>query len=118
VVYVQNNIVQRSGNGMAVASLVLGILGVVFGLIPLFFFFAFIFGTLALIFGLVGRAKKYQGFRKGFATAGSILAVVSLGLGVFGVIVVNEVVDDIDKCFTAIGNDFQNDTDTSDAACD
>jgi hypothetical protein len=114
VVYVDRS----KGNGMAVSALVLGIIGSVFGLIPILFFLAFLLGLLAYIFGLVGRGKKYGGFRRKMATAGLLLGIVSFGLGIVGVAIVDDAVDDVNKCFDAISQDFRNNTDTSDAACD
>src|SRR5436305_5330947 len=52
VIYVE----KAASNGLAVAALVLGIIGVVVGLIPLFFFIALPLGVLAFVFGLIGRS--------------------------------------------------------------
>lgn len=41
--------VERAGNGLAVAALVCGIVGAVFGLIPLVFVLAFILGILGIL---------------------------------------------------------------------
>jgi hypothetical protein len=58
---------QRPSNGMATASLVLGILGF---LLP-------ILSILALIFGGIGISKANQGAPgKGLATAGLVLGIV------------------------------------------
>ena len=66
------------GGGMAIASLVLGILS----LISLFFAFLpvgfLILSTLAIIFGAV---SKKQGYLGGMATAGIVMGVISLALG-------------------------------------
>ena len=76
---------------MAVTSLVLGIIGALFGLIPLFFFIAFPCGLLALIFGVVGRrtamTDPLRG-GKGMATAGLILGLLGFGLAIVGIVVV------------------------------
>jgi hypothetical protein len=64
-------------NGLAVASLVLGILALV-----LFFTIVFpiILGILAVIFGAIGWAKANQGAdHKGLAIAGLILGVMGIG---------------------------------------
>jgi hypothetical protein len=86
--------VHKAGNGLAVAALVLGIVGVVVGLIPLFFVVAWVCGLLALIFGLIGRSKRRQE-RRGMALAGAILGVVAIAVGVVGVIIVNNVLDSV-----------------------
>src|SRR4051794_5298803 len=46
------------GNGLATAALVIGILAVLFGVIPLLFFITFPLAGLALIFGLVARPRS------------------------------------------------------------
>jgi len=64
-------------NGLAVASLVLGILALV-----LFFTIVFpiILGILAVIFGAIGLGKANQGAEhKGLAIAGMILGVLGIG---------------------------------------
>lgn len=92
--------VQRSGNGMAVASLVLGIIGVVFGLVPLTGFIAVICGLLATVFGWVGRknAKKDpQVGRKTMATWGLVLGVIALALGIWGIVIVGDAINDLEQ---------------------
>lgn len=70
-------------NGMAVASLVLGIVGLLislFGVLPI----------LAIVFGAVGRRQIDQGGGRGrgMATAGLILGVIGLILFVVVLVVV------------------------------
>ena len=85
------------GGGLAVAALVLGIIGVLFGLIPLTFFMAWVLGVLALIFGLVGRGKARA--RRTMATWGAVLGAVAIALGVLGVIIIDDAVDELDEIF-------------------
>lgn len=63
----------RGGNGLAIAALVCGIVGL--------FVFAIILGPLALILGLVAlnKAKRGAGHR-GLAIAGVVLGVVDIAL--------------------------------------
>ena len=68
------------GNGLAVASLVLGILSVLFVWIPIIGMIAWILAPLGLIFGLVALNKPAG---KGMAIAGSICSGVGL-LGCIG----------------------------------
>ena len=83
---------------MAVASLVLGILGTVIGLIPLLAFIAIILGLLAVIFGPIGigRARRV-GYGKGMAIAGLILGIVALALAIYGFFVLNEAATELDR---------------------
>jgi hypothetical protein len=87
VVYVQQG---TQTNGLAVASLVLGILGVV-----LFWtvWGGVILGVLAIVFGAVGRGRANRGApNKGMATAGLVLGIVGLvGSILFVILVVNAV---------------------------
>jgi hypothetical protein len=88
------------GNGMAVAALVCGIVGAVFGLIPLTFFIALALGLVAVVLGPIAwnRANKVPAAgKKGLAIAGTILGVVALGVGIVGAVIVDDTVDEIDR---------------------
>jgi hypothetical protein len=63
---------QKRTNGMAIASLVVGIIGI--------FIFQFILGPLAIIFGGVGMgfANRNNGSGKGLAIAGLVLGIIAL----------------------------------------
>lgn len=76
-------------NGMGIAALVLGIIGVLFGLIPLTFFIAGTLGLLAFIFGLVGwsRARKGVATNKKTAAAGAILGLTAMALATWGMVI-------------------------------
>ncbi|GLZ75879.1 hypothetical protein Afil01_06860 [Actinorhabdospora filicis] len=84
-------------NGLGLTALILGIIGVLFGLIPITFFIAGTLGVIALIFGIVGirRAVRKTATNKAVAIIGTVLAVAALGLSVVGVVIVNKVVDDV-----------------------
>lgn len=67
----------RTGNGLAVAALVCGLVGLVL--------FNVVLGPLAIIFGGVGWSKANHGAaHKGMAVAGVVLGIVDLA--VFGVV--------------------------------
>jgi Domain of unknown function (DUF4190) len=69
---------QQRANGFAVASLVLGIVGVV---LTITIVLGLICDVLAVIFGALGRTKARDGADNGgLATAGLILGLVGLGL--------------------------------------
>ncbi|MBD0689812.1 hypothetical protein BG452_28520 [Streptomyces sp. CBMA123] len=74
---------------MGTAAMVLGIVGVVLGLLVVFFWLSWLPSLLALIFGIIGLgyARKRQATNRGMALAGVILGVagllVSVGGGVF-----------------------------------
>jgi hypothetical protein len=105
--------VEKPGNGLATAALVLGIVGAVFGLIPLTFFIALICGVLALIFGIIGwrAANKGRG-RKGLAVSGTVLGIVALLLAFAGIFIIgeaaNDLQDDLDEINQELEEDFEN----------
>lgn len=84
-------------NGLGVAALVLGIIGIPFGLIPLLFFIAGTLGLLAVIFGLVGRSRAGKGTASngGMALAGAILGLVSMGLATWGLVITVNAAKDV-----------------------
>ncbi|MEV8625923.1 DUF4190 domain-containing protein [Streptomyces sp. NBC_01268] len=90
-------------NGLGTAALILGIIGTISGLIPLFFWLAGILGVIALILGLVGkgRVKRGEASNKGVALTGAILGLAALILSVVGAVItftaVSDAVDEIDK---------------------
>src|SRR5690349_18408984 len=77
-----------AGQGMSIASLVLGILGLITAFIPCFGFFSLIFGVLAIIFGVIGlkQAKKGNG-KTGMPMAGLILGIISTAFIIIWLIV-------------------------------
>jgi hypothetical protein len=79
----QGGYVQAPGNGMAVASLVLGILSILFVWIPFVGLVSWILAPIGLVLGLV--ALK-QPFGRGMAIAGSICSGIGL-LGCIGWVV-------------------------------
>lgn len=67
---------------MGVAALVLGIFGTVLSLVPYVFYAGLALSTLALVLGVVARKSAIQRARpSGTATAGLVLGVVGLAVG-------------------------------------
>ena len=89
---------------MAVAALVLGLIGLLAGIIPLLFFVAIPCGVLALVFGFVGRrrAVDQQAPGKGMATSGLVMGVLAVGLGVLGVVIIGSAVDKIGETIDSV----------------
>jgi hypothetical protein len=78
------------GAGQATASLVLGIVGLVFSLGSFTGFCAFlavVLGALGIVFGVIGRRSTT---RRGQATAGLIMSIIAVALSVliFGLLIV------------------------------
>jgi len=70
----------QPSNGMAVASMVLGIVGLVFSFIPIIGVIAWPLVILGIIFGGVGlsKANEVPGSPKGMAIAGLTCSLVGL----------------------------------------
>jgi hypothetical protein len=79
----QGGYVQVQSNGMAVASLVLGILSILFVWIPFIGLVSWVLAPIGLVLGLVALNKP---FGRGLAIAGSICSGIGL-LGCIGWVV-------------------------------
>ncbi|MFK8850685.1 DUF4190 domain-containing protein [Streptomyces sp. Ac-502] len=89
----------RPGNGMAVAALVLGVLGVVLALPLVLFWVSWLPALLAVVFGSVGigMGRKGRARGKGMALAGVLLGGVGLLAAIAGgffVVALAQKVDD------------------------
>lgn len=73
--YAQPYSAPRGTSGMAIASLICGIIGLLFSIIPYTFGIGIVLDTLAFIFGLVGMIQRSKG-GKGMAITGFILACI------------------------------------------
>jgi hypothetical protein len=68
---------------LGIAALILGILGTIFALIPLLFWVGVPLALIALILGVVGRKQAtVEGQPTGVATAGLVLGIIGLVIGV------------------------------------
>jgi len=85
--------VEKAGNGLATASLVCGIVGATIALIPILGILGLASGLVALVLGLIARRRAAG---RGRATAGAILGVVAVGLGILGLVIVNNAVNELD----------------------
>ena len=96
--------VAGTGNGLAVTALVCGIVGAVVGLIPILAIPALALGLVAFVLGILGRRKAKKdprAGRKGAATAGIILGVIAIALGIAGLVIVNDAVNDLDRSLSS-----------------
>lgn len=71
---VENQEVKEEKKGMSIASMVLGIVGLIVFALPC--------GILAIIFAILGKKKG----GKGFATAGLVLGIIDAAFGLFAII--------------------------------
>lgn len=75
----------QPGNGMAIAALVCGILGIIGSFIPIVCYFTLVLAIVGLVFGVKAR-KQQPG--NGMATAGMVLGIIGVCFAVVGVICV------------------------------
>jgi apolipoprotein N-acyltransferase len=89
--------VRAPRHGLGVAAMILGIIGALFGLIPLTFFVAIVCGVLALVLGLLAR-------KHGMGKAGVVLGVIAVALGIWGAVIVNQAAHEFNKDVDCINN--------------
>jgi len=89
-------------NGFAVAGLTCGIVGVVLALTPFTFFVAWILAIPGIVFGILGRkrvdANPSLG-RKGLATAGLILGIITIVLTILWAVFITLAVFEVNQGF-------------------
>ncbi|MET9466312.1 DUF4352 domain-containing protein [Streptomyces sp. NPDC006544] len=84
-------------NGMAVAALVFGIVGILLGLVPFLFWAGALLALVGLGLGIAAVVRSRGGAPRGaMAVAGTVLALVGLGASVGGYFITRSVVDRID----------------------
>ncbi|GGT93909.1 DUF4190 domain-containing protein [Streptomyces violascens] len=90
---------QQARNGLGAASLVLGVVGAGFGLVPFLFWLSGTLGVLAVVLGLAGhgRARKGGATNRGVALAGSVLGGIATVLGIAGLLLTVVFVKDAAK---------------------
>lgn len=72
----------KKGVGLAVSSLVLGIIATIFSFIPIIGIIAFFLAIPALLLGIIALVSKTTS--KGLAVAGTVLSIVAIGIaGIF-----------------------------------
>ena len=73
---------RQESNGMAVAGLVCGILGIIASWIPVVCFFTLIISVLGIIFGASGVKKaRFTGTGNGMAVAGLVCGIIGTVFG-------------------------------------
>ena len=84
-----------SGKGLGIAALVVGIITLIWSLIPVLGAAAFWPSIIGLALGIIGLALAIKGknAKKGIIIAGFILCVVSTGLSAYWMSAINEAVE-------------------------
>ncbi|WP_185981596.1 DUF4352 domain-containing protein [Skermania sp. ID1734] len=93
-------------NGFGITALVLAIIGLVFGLVPLTGFIALILGLLAILFGVLGFGRVRRGIASNRVMSGFGIGIgaVATALGVWGMTIFFNAVDDISHAFDDVGS--------------
>jgi Septum formation len=90
---------QAPRNGLGIAALTLGIIGVVAGIFPFFFWVAGILGIIGLILGFLGRgrAKRGEATNGTMALWGIITSAVAVVISVIGAVILVGVFADLSE---------------------
>ena len=86
-------------NALGITALILGLIGVLFGLVPFTGFIAVALGITGIILALSNRGRLRRGTATNKKTtwAGLIASVVALALGIWGIAIVFDAFEDLDE---------------------
>ena len=92
-------------NGLGIAAIILGLVGILFGLVPLTGFIAVALGITGLCLGFAGRGriKRFRANNRWTTRSGIAASLVALVLGVWGITIVFDAVDQFDQDIQEIG---------------
>lgn len=85
---VQNEPVKAPSSGLSVAALVCGLLGIIGSFIPIVKYFTLVLAILGIVFGVIGKKKAAESgnTNTGLATAGLVLGIIGTAFSAVGVI--------------------------------
>jgi hypothetical protein len=88
----------HAGNGIAVAAITCGLIALVFAWMPVFVVIGIVLGVLGLVFGIRGRRRaRYVGSGEAIALTGIVSGSAALALSIVGIVLtvslVRELVD-------------------------
>lgn len=98
-------------NGLGIAALVLGLVGLLFGLIPLTGFVAIVLGVIGLVLGLagLGRVRKHIATNRVLTWFGVATSLGAIVLGIIGLVILGNAVDDaVDEIDSALADEAAN----------
>jgi Domain of unknown function (DUF4190) len=93
-------VIEKRGNGLAVAGFVCGLLSALFGLIPILFFFSFPLSILGIVFSAIGwrRARRDPSRGgKGLSIAGLVLGIIGFVLAIVSVAIIEDAAEDLEE---------------------
>lgn len=86
-------------NGLGIASLILGLIGIFTGLIPIMFWLAGVLGLTGLILGFAGRGrvKRHEATNGKTTWAGIIASVGAIAMAIWGIAIVLGAFEQLDE---------------------
>lgn len=104
--YAPQQPVNPEKNGLGLASLILAVVGLVFGIIPFTGFICLILGIIGLALGFAGlsRVRKNKATNKKTSISGIVVSILAIALGIWGITIVFGAVDDLDSGLDCLGN--------------
>ncbi|MCT9093847.1 DUF4352 domain-containing protein [Streptomyces sp. ASQP_92] len=86
-------------NGLGIAALILGIIGLISGITPILFWMAGILGIVALVLGIIGARRAKQGYatNRRMSIAGATLGGLAIVMSIIGIVIVADVFNDVSK---------------------
>lgn len=77
-------------NGLGIAALCCGLVGILIGLIPIMFLASGALGILAIVFGAVGirRVRRREASNRGMSIAGLLTGLAAFALAIWGISIV------------------------------
>lgn len=99
-------------NGLGLAAIILGVMGLLFGLVPLVGgFFAIGLGLTGMILGFAGRGRVKRGTATNRKTtwAGIVTSLLAVALGIFATVQVFSAVEEFGEDMEEIEQEFEQD---------
>lgn len=95
-------------NGLGIASISLGIVGLLFCLMPITGFIGFALGAIGLILGLsaLGRLKRGKATNTKTTWAGIITSLAAIVFGIIGIVMFFTAVDQLGDDLDEVGNNW------------
>ena len=119
-------------NGFGMTALIVGLIGILFGLVPLTGFIAVGLGIVGLVLGFaaLGRLRRRMATNRKTTWVGLVSSTAAVALGIWGMTIVfgavdqlerdlGEISEELDRDITELEEQFEDDSETLDewAAC-
>jgi Domain of unknown function (DUF4190) len=97
-------------NGLGIAALCCGLVGILVGLIPIMFLLSGALGILAIVFGAVGirRVRRREASNRGMAITGLVSGIAAFALAIWGISIVFSAANSLNEELSRIHSDVSN----------